>query len=246
MKPLRMKPGPKPLSAEYLATLMFLGFLGACSSNDPQVQETPIQFQYASDSMVVRLASAGTIPKPEMEWSGNTGSFSLVGNLDGLEIDSETGAIEWTRDLPIGHNTVLVNAVNDQGNWHTGFVLTKSVENSLWAVSYAEHDKPETEAATYYLRLGYDNQLQVLPLDDPENPIGKGIWQQVEDAVVMQFCDDCPEITPKAVLERPSFLLVEATARNDSPFYFMRGKLYNYSTANSSKTFSKNCYLGFD
>ena len=68
---------------------------------------------YAQTAYESPFFTAGNTVEPRVSWGdGPVGTLSLSNSVSGVSLDDVTGVVSWDRSLPLGSNTVQVQATN--------------------------------------------------------------------------------------------------------------------------------------
>ncbi|WGD35255.1 hypothetical protein [Olleya sp. YS] len=152
----------------YLVILTLLAFM-SCSDDDmsePQVQAPSVS--YSATTLDAMFFTAGNSPAPTLNWNGNQGSFYLANTINGLNINSTTGVLNWTHGLPAGTHDVQVIAVNSAGQT----TINMTINNPLQGTFTGTYDN------TYFFEIEFmENGTLLLSADDVVNPYtATGTW----------------------------------------------------------------------
>jgi hypothetical protein len=146
----------------------------SCSS-DEELNELVPAVTYSNDTLQATFFQAGNSVEPNINWNGNTGTLSLSPQISGLSINATTGAIEWTKQLPIGTHPFSVLATNSAGTSSIDLVIN----NPFQGVFTGTYD----DVSFYELEFFKDGSIHIRA-DDPINPnTANGTWTKVGDSI---------------------------------------------------------------
>jgi len=107
-----------------LLALTMLTFTN-CSNDDDITIPT---IAYTNTIYEVTFFQEGNSDAPNLNWNGDQGSFSLVSSIPGLTIDTTTGVLNWTKDLPIGIHTIQILATNSAGQTSSELTINNPLQ----------------------------------------------------------------------------------------------------------------------
>ena len=109
-------------------------------------------------------------------------TFSLTSSIIGLSINTTTGVLNWTKDLPLGTHEVEVVATNNAGQ--TSKILT--LNNPLQGIFTGTYDSSE------FLELEFNaNGTIVLRTNDETSPdTATGTWEREGDTITVNYTYD--------------------------------------------------------
>jgi hypothetical protein len=67
--------------------------------------------------------TAGNSEVPNANWGGEQGVFTLITSVIGLSIDTTTGRLNWSKNLPIGTHIIEISASNSAGETTTNLTI---------------------------------------------------------------------------------------------------------------------------
>lgn len=82
---------------------------------------------YSATTLEADFYQAGNSSAPSLDWNGEQGSVTLGSSITGLDINSTTGKLEWTKLLPPGTHMVDVVVSNSEGQ----VVVPITINNAL-------------------------------------------------------------------------------------------------------------------
>ena len=94
--------------------IIAITFFIACSNDDTPPVSTPT-VTYSDTTINATLFQEGNSSAPTVNWNGNQGSFSLTSTIEGLNINTTTGVLNWTKLLAPKIHNVEVIATNSEG-----------------------------------------------------------------------------------------------------------------------------------
>ena len=101
-----------------------LPILFNCSKDDSQIISAPT-VSFASTNFETIFFKSGNTSAPTVNWNAEQGTFSLSSTIKGVTVNSTSGVVSWTKELPLGINTIELLASNSAGQMST----TITVEN---------------------------------------------------------------------------------------------------------------------
>lgn len=104
----------KTITKFFLLFVLSMTLLTSCSNEDSPSIKSPV-VTYISTNLDAIFFTSGSSPAPEVIWNGNQGEFSLETPITGLSIDATTGALSWSKDLPIDTHNIQILASNSAG-----------------------------------------------------------------------------------------------------------------------------------
>lgn len=164
--------------------LLFLTF-ASCSNDDdnddsPAVQ--PPSITYAATNLNATFFHAGNSNAPTVNWNGNPGSFSLATPVTGLTINTTTGVLNWTKDLPIDIHTLQVVATNSAGQTTVNLTL----DNPLQGVFTGTYD-----SILFFQVEFIENGTMLLRANSETNPdTGTGTWTKNGNIIAIDYTYD--------------------------------------------------------
>ena len=160
----------------------------SCSKNDdpsPVIQSPSVS--YSSTTLNATSFQASTSPVRSLNWNGDQGNFSLGSTLTGLNINSTTGVLNWTNELPIGTHMVQVIAANSAGQT----VVTITINNRLEGTFTGVYND-----VNFFELDFFPNGNFHLRTNDENNPeTATGTWTITNNTVIANFIfDDSPSL----------------------------------------------------
>lgn len=151
--------------------LLILSFLvfASCSSDDensPTVQ--PPTLSYATTTLDATFFQVGNSATPTLNWNGNQGNFSLATPVTGLNVNTTTGVLNWTKDLPIGSHNLEIVVTNSAGQTSVNLTLN----NPLQGVFRGVYDS----SLFFELEFNTDGTLLLRAGDEINPDEATGIW----------------------------------------------------------------------
>jgi len=171
------------LKSKALIILSFLMF-ASCSKNDdttlPDAQAPSVS--YSTTNIDAVFFQTGNSPVPTLNWNGNQGTFSLSTTIPGLSVNTTTGILNWTRDLPMGTHNLQVIATNSVGQ--TAIDLT--INNPLQGIFTGTYDN------TNFFEVEFNpNGTLILRAEDPVNPyLASGNWTKNGSTIDLDYTYD--------------------------------------------------------
>lgn len=152
----------------------------SCSKDDSaDVQEpqppqsgSPINFSYNTPQVDIAFYSAGSISAPNVDWNGETGTFSLQGTYQGVTINSTTGILSFNKELPLGETVVNVKAENSHGFTTAQVELKHSFEGNFAGGWNNDPTSPVLTNFGLLMNFNADGTMTVNASGD----IGSGSW----------------------------------------------------------------------
>ncbi|NJB71571.1 hypothetical protein GGR42_002033 [Saonia flava] len=183
---------------KWLGTYLFIvgiciSLITSCSKED----NTPIvTFHYSTDIFEISYQSEGTIPAPTMDWPVEKGIFALKNAINGLVIDSNTGAITIEKSLPVGEHEVVVYAIDNKDTWITNFILDYTLKNAF--LKGGQNNNPDSMFDILIDRnlSLYNDGTLTIEIDGEEDSKGVGVWSLEGNNFKMQLCTYCADINP--------------------------------------------------
>jgi len=114
-------------SKTIILVLTFLTFT-FCSSDDDILAPS---VTYSTTVFDATFFQKGNSDAPNLDWNGDQGSFSLVTPMSGLKVDSTTGALHWTEELPIGSHAIQVLATNSAGQTSSNVTINNPFQGNF-------------------------------------------------------------------------------------------------------------------
>lgn len=104
-------------SHSYLKIIMIalvLPILSNCSKDDSQIISAPT-VSFASTNFETTFFKSGNTSVPTVNWNGNQGTFNLSSMINGVTVNTSTGVISWSKELPLGINNIELIGSNSAG-----------------------------------------------------------------------------------------------------------------------------------
>lgn len=174
--------------SQWILLIVVFSLVWSCSKNEdptPQIQVPSVT--YTSTTLEAIAFQASSSPVPSLSWNGNQGSFSLGAPVNGLNINSTTGVLNWTNQLPIATHNVQVIASNSAGQTVIDLIIKNNLEGTFTGVynqvNFFEFD---------FLPNG-DFHLRT---NDENNPdTATGTWTITNNTLIANFIfDDSPSL----------------------------------------------------
>ncbi len=172
-----------------LLLLLLVGFAFTCCSSDDGITILRPTVSYSETTLEPVFFTEGSAPVPSVDWNGNTGSFSLSMNIDGLSIDRSTGAISWTTTLPPGTHDFDVIATNNAGQTTVRIQLNNPVEGFLTG-TYDYSSGPSTSSSYFALDFHENGTLDFLSNNQDNPDEGSGTWVRTGDEIKVDYTYD--------------------------------------------------------
>lgn len=239
MKTEHFKQNYKALYTLIFSCILLLG----CSNNDDG--NATITFNYQAESFEVEFRTQGTIPAPTVDWPNEDGTFSLKNEVNGLEINTSTGAIDWSRSLNIGEHQIVVVAQDSKGSRETSFVLTNVLKNSFW--SGGVNNDPDSQEFDFnrQLWLYEDGTLKINIPDSPDSD-GVGVWSIEGNQIEFHSCTYCADLDPFSIPSYDEHLYFTGTLNNEDLKAYFSGSYSVIRFDPDSEMVRGNFYLEWD
>ncbi len=112
----------------YVILIAGLITFGSCSLLDDDDPVQPPSVTYSETTLHATFFQAGKSLAPEINWNGNQGSFSLSTPVSGLSVNTTTGVLNWTKDLPLGTHDVEIVVANNTGQKIVNITLNNPLQ----------------------------------------------------------------------------------------------------------------------
>ncbi len=116
----------KSKSVFLIVSLLLVASCGLLDDDDDPVQ--PPSVTYSETTLNATFFQAGNSLAPEINWNGNQGSLSIATPVTGLSVNTTTGVLSWTKDLPLGIYNVEVVVANSAGQIIVNFTLSNPLQ----------------------------------------------------------------------------------------------------------------------
>ena len=217
-----------------------------CSKDNTPEETTPtITLNYSSTSFTVDFRSEGNIPAPTVDWEGEKGTFAFMDNIDGLELDPDTGAISWKRNLAAGEQQVIVIAQNSLASVEVTLALESRLGGSFWSGGH-NHDSMSDEIdynRQFWLFEDGTLEVEIIGMADSK---GVGVWSLDGNTFNMHFCTYCEDANPQDILTTDEHAYYEGTLTNETLVASISGQWYVIRFDPDSSQLRGNFYLQWD
>lgn len=174
-----------------IAQGLFILFLStalitSCSSDDDGNTASNPSVTYSTTTFNATFFTSGSSGAPSVNWQGNQGSFSLASPLAGLTINSTTGVLNWTKDLPLGTHNVQVVATNSNGQTTVNITINNPLQGTFTG----------TYGGSQFFEFEFNaDGTCTLKANDELNPdLGTGTWTRTDNTIVVDYnYDDFPD-----------------------------------------------------
>lgn len=127
---------------------------------------------YQNDTIRTQYLKRGLSTKPEIDWHGEIGNFSLIPEVEGISISSNTGQIAWDSALIKGNQEFTVIAKNTNGSDTTKVYLDHSLRG-IFIGTYDWHG----ESYFYQMDFNLDGSIIVSSNSPRSKNTGFGTWE---------------------------------------------------------------------
>ncbi|MCF6297689.1 MAG: hypothetical protein L3J08_06855 [Flavobacteriaceae bacterium] len=161
--------------------ITFTSVLISCNKDDePLVSEPTVS--YTSTEIEAVFFETGSSEAPTVNWNNNEGSFSLASAIEGLSIDSSTGALSWTKTLPNGEHDIEILAKNSAGQTSINVKIKNILQGEF--VGLLSYDREEDK---FKVKLSTDGKAIIKIEKAPEL---EGTWTIKGDIATVDFTVD--------------------------------------------------------
>lgn len=98
----------------FILVITLICFSCGTDMDDKLTVSPPSDFHYLG-GLPIPFYTHGDSDLPSINWGNEVGLFSLNALYTGISVNSSTGIISWNENLPLGENTIQVNATNSVG-----------------------------------------------------------------------------------------------------------------------------------
>ena len=162
--------------------LFALTLIMSCSNEDDSPTISSPSVTYASTNLEALFSQIGNSAAPNVNWNGNQGSFSLASTTEGLNINSTSGVINWTKMLPIGNHNVQVIATNSSGQT----TINLTINNPFQGEFIGDYD------SFNYFSLDFNSNGTInIKANDESNPsLASGTWALTGNNILINYSYD--------------------------------------------------------
>lgn len=170
----------------YLGSIMLLFISTTIFTSCKKERTTPdvetASVSYASTNLEAIFYQSGNSATPSLDWNGNQGSFSITSPVDGLSINTTTGALSWTKLLALGTYAIEVVATNSAGNTLVNITLTNILQGVFTG----------TYSGNIYQQFDYktDGTVSIKATDETTPDLASGTWEIDGDEVTSDYTYD--------------------------------------------------------
>jgi len=143
----------------------------ACSSDDSDPVLAPT-IALTNTDFITPFFTEGATEAPNVNWNGNTGSFSLDSNITGISVDASTGIISWDKSLPIGTNSFKLLAINSAGQKSIDIALENEFSGNF---DGAYNSDPLSTDVNSNFELNFNADGTMMAIDNGSSE-GIGTW----------------------------------------------------------------------
>ena len=162
-------------SKTIILVLTFLTFT-FCSSDDDILAPS---VTYSTTVFDATFFQEGNSDAPNLNWNGNQGSFSLATPILGLKVDSTTGTLNWTDELPIGSHAIQVLATNSAGQTSSNVTINNPFQGAFRGTL----ELNSKDNAILELEFNADNTFIYGINNGTELQTGTGTWEKSANIV---------------------------------------------------------------
>lgn len=171
----------KPLK---LICLLFFLLSLSCSSDDDATTASinAPTVSYTNTTLDATFFQNGNSTAPTIAWNGNQGSFSTATSITGLTINTTTGVLNWTKNLPIGTHNLQVIASNNAGQT----IINITINNLFQGVFTGTY----SGSVFYEFEFNSDGSLLVRANDSNNPSTASGAWTRNGSNIITNYTYD--------------------------------------------------------
>ncbi len=139
-----------------LLCLLILAWTGCDSIDDLSGGARAPEITFTSTTYEADFFETGSSGTPSIDWNGAQGTISLGSSIQGLNVNSTTGQLQWNKMLPPGTHNVEVVVSNSEGQ----VVVPVTINNPLSGTFEG------TYAGSYDFRLEFSEDGSLLVFAD--------------------------------------------------------------------------------
>lgn len=165
-----------------LLALTFLT-IASCSSDDEVSSSIqPPTLSYAATTLDATFFEAGNSATPTLNWNGNQGSFSLTTLITGLNINTTTGTLTWTKNLSLGTHNLEVVATNSAGQTTVYLTLNNPLQGNFTG---------NYDGSSFFEIEFNSNGTAIIRANSSENPdLATGTWTNTGSTLNIDYTYD--------------------------------------------------------
>ncbi|MGB5943401.1 MAG: hypothetical protein WBG71_11015 [Leeuwenhoekiella sp.] len=152
--------------------------LTSCSEEDIDAltqRKQPPSVTYSETTLQSDFYTAGNSAAPTIDWNGDQGTLSLQDKIEGIDINTTTGVVSWSKLLEPGTHDVVVVVSNSEGQTSINMTIINEFEG-IFVGTYNSYNP-------YLLNFLADGTIIV----NADGTTASGTWSLQDDGTITAY-----------------------------------------------------------